>query len=159
MTRALALLVLVFALVASPATANVPLTRISSDPFANQGSQHATEVEPDTFANGSTIVSAFQVGRFFDGGGTDIGFSRSTDGGSTWASGFLPGLTATSGLPGTTGAPYPRVGDARGADGAGHRAWLGSSIPTPFDGAVPTIFVSRSTDGGATWHDPVSIPQ
>src|SRR5581483_5683887 len=47
--------------VAGPAAANVPLTQISADPFANSTSQHATEVEPDTFAHGSTLVSAFQV--------------------------------------------------------------------------------------------------
>ena len=34
-------------------------------------SQHGTEVEPDTFAFGLTIVAAFQVGRFFDGGASD----------------------------------------------------------------------------------------
>src|SRR3954462_7538469 len=159
MTRALALLVLAFALVASPAAANVPLTRISSDPFANTTSQHASEVEPDTFANGSRIVSAFQVGRFFDGGGTDIGFSRSTDGGTTWSAGFLPGLTATSGIGGATGAPYERVSDASVAFDARHNTWLVSSIPITPQGGVPVVFVSRSTDGAATWGAPVSIPQ
>jgi hypothetical protein len=158
LAQIVALFGLFFALLAGPATANVPLTRISSDPFANTGSQHATEVEPDTFANGSTIVSAFQVGRFFDGGGTDIGFSRSSDGGSTWTSGFLPGLTATSGLQGSTGAPYERVSDASVAYDAKHGTWLVSSIPITFSGNVPTVFVSRSTDGGATWREPVSIP-
>ena len=74
------------------AQANVTLTRVSADPFTNATSQHATEVEPDTFANGSTVVAAFQVGRFFNGGATDIGFVRSGDGGATWdAPGFLPG--------------------------------------------------------------------
>jgi hypothetical protein len=156
----LAALVAALVALAGPAAANVPLTRISSDPFANTTSQHATEVEPDTFANGSTVISAFQVGRFFDGGGTDIGFSRSTDGGSTWTGGFLPGLTATSGLPGTTGAPYERVSDASVAYDAKHGTWLVSSIPLRFSTLnVPTVFVNRSTDGGATWGDPVSIPQ
>jgi len=37
------------------------LVQISSDPFTNSTSQHATEVEPDTFASGSTFVSTFQV--------------------------------------------------------------------------------------------------
>src|SRR5262249_41162071 len=83
------------------ARATVPLTQISSDRFSNGTSQHATEVEPDTFASGSTIVSAFQVGRFFNGGATDIGFATSTDGGINWSTpGFLPGLTATAGLGG-----------------------------------------------------------
>jgi hypothetical protein len=145
---------------AGPASANVPLTRISHDPFANTTSQHATEVEPDTFASGSTVVAAFQVGRFFSGGATDIGFSRSTDGGSTWGTpGFLPGLTATSGLQGTTGGAYERVSDPSVAFDARHNTWLISSIPLEFNTLnVPVITVNRSTDGGATWSEPVSIP-
>jgi hypothetical protein len=144
---------------AGPAAANVPLTQISRDPFTNTTSQHATEVEPDTFASGSTVMSAFQVGRFFDGGATDIGVSRSTNGGSTWTSTFLPGLTATSGMPGTTGGAFERVSDASVAFDARHNTWLVSSIPLFFNTlGVPTIFVSRSTDGGTTWTEPVSIP-
>src|SRR3954469_1398029 len=81
------------------ASANVPQTRISSDPFTNSTSQHRTEVEPDTYAFGSTIVAAFQVGRFFDGGSSDIGFSTSRDGGTTWQEGFLPGITTFVGGP------------------------------------------------------------
>ena len=53
-----------------------------TDSFTNATSQHRTEVEPDTFAGDSRIVSAFQVGRFFDGGATDIGFATSPDGGA-----------------------------------------------------------------------------
>jgi len=41
--------------------------QLSSDLYANKTSQHQTEVEPDTFSYGSTIVTAFQVGRFSDG--------------------------------------------------------------------------------------------
>src|SRR5438034_2934423 len=59
--------------------ATVPLTKLSSDPYTNSTSQHATEVEPDTFAFGSTIVTAFQVGRIHGGGASDIGFATSTD--------------------------------------------------------------------------------
>jgi hypothetical protein len=137
------------------ALANVALTRISSDPFTNNTSQHATEVEPDTFASGSTIVSAFQVGRFFDGGATDIGVATSTDGGTTWLTpGFLPGLTATSGL----GTFFERVSDASVAFDASHGVWLVSSIPLESTLEVPTVFVSRSTDGGKTFSNPASIP-
>src|SRR4051794_13274006 len=141
------------------ATANVSVTAISHDPFANTTSQHATEVEPDTFSNGSTIVSAFQVGRFFNGGASDIGFSRSTDGGATWSSGFLPGLTASSGIGGASGAPYERVSDASVAYDKRHNTWLISSIPLESQTTnVPTIFISRSTDNGATWSNPARTP-
>ena len=141
-----------------PASANVALNQISADPFQNTTSQHATELEPDTFANGSTVVSAYQVGRFFNGGGTDIGFARSTDGGATWTSGVIPGLTFTSGLAGTTGANFERVSDPAVAYDAKHDVWMISSIPLEPNLAVPTVFINRSTDGGATWSDPVSMP-
>src|SRR6476646_7987562 len=113
------------ALVLAPAAgANVPLTQVSSDPFSNQSSQHATELEPDTYASGSTVVTAFQTGRFFNGGATDIGFATSTDGGVSWTDGQLPGLTATAG---TTGSPFERVSDASVAFDATHGTWLVSS--------------------------------
>ena len=71
---------------------------MSTDPFTNPDSQHATEVEPDTFASGQTVLATFQVGRFFNGGASDIGWARSTDGGATWGvSSFLPGLTSNAG--------------------------------------------------------------
>ncbi|MEA2217888.1 MAG: hypothetical protein QOJ35_514 [Solirubrobacteraceae bacterium] len=141
----------------APATASA-LTPVSSDPFTNASSQHATEVEPDTFANGTTVLSAVQVGRFFDGGSTDIGVSLSTDGGSTWSPSFLPGLTATSGTPGTTGGAFERVSDPSVAYDAAHGVWLVSSIPLTSTRNVPYVFVSRSTTGGTTWSDPVIIP-
>src|SRR5260370_1286402 len=75
------------------ASANVPLTQISSDPFTNPTSQHATQVEPDTYSFGSTIVSVFQSGRFTDGGSSDIGWGTSTDNSTTWTHGFLPRIT------------------------------------------------------------------
>jgi hypothetical protein len=68
--------------IAGAASAAVPLTQVSSDPFTNVTSQHATEVEPDTFAHHGTVVATFQVGRFFDGGATDTGAVRSGDGGT-----------------------------------------------------------------------------
>ena len=69
------------------------LIRLSTDKFHDSASEHRTEVEPDTFAWGSTIVSTFQVSRVYAHGGADIGFATSTDGGKTWTSGYLPDLT------------------------------------------------------------------
>jgi len=138
------------------AEANVMLTRVSSDPFTNPTSQHATEVEPDTFAHGSTVVGAFQVGRFFNGGSTSIGFARSGDGGATWGPpGFLPDLTFSAG---DATSPFERVSDPSVAYDAAHHTWLISSIPLLPNLSVPTVFVSRSTDDGQTWSPPVSIP-
>src|SRR5438067_12960142 len=83
------------------------LVQISSDPYTNPDSNHKTQVEPDTFAFGHTIVSGFQTGRFFDGGASNIGWATSTNGGETWTHGFLPGTTVYATPPG----PYPRVSD------------------------------------------------
>src|SRR5713101_9334219 len=58
------------------ADASAQSVQISSDPFSNSSSQHMTEVEPQIYANGSTIVAAFQQGRIFGGGSSDIGFSN-----------------------------------------------------------------------------------
>jgi hypothetical protein len=144
---------------AAPAAANVPLTRVSADPFTNATSQHATEVEPDTFAFGSTVLATYQVGRFFDGGASDIGWARSSDGGATWdVSSFLPGLTFNAGPFADLNSPYERVSDPSVAYDAKHDTWMISSIPLLPNLVVPTIFVSLSTDGGATFATPVQIP-
>src|SRR5580693_6152892 len=78
---------------AAPVQAQFTLVKISSDSFNNPESQHKSEVEPSTYSWGSTIVAAFQVARISGGGGADIGFSTTIDGGKTWTQGLLPGLT------------------------------------------------------------------
>ena len=126
----------------------IPLTRLSTDTFTNSTSQHATEVEPDTFAFGSTIVSAFQVGRIFSGGGADIGFATSTNGGATWTSGFLPGITTFQG-----GGTSTAASDAAVAFDAAHSVWIISSLAI---GAQFRVLASRSSDG-LTWQNPVTV--
>jgi hypothetical protein len=150
--RALTLAVPVAAAVAllfaaSTAYANVAVTQVSSDPFTDTQAQHRTEVEPDTFTFGTTIVSAFQVGRVFGGGSSDIGFATSKNGGTTWTHGSLPGLTTN------TGGRYGQASDASVAFDAKHNVWLVSSLGIR-SGAVE-VLTSRSTDGGSTWSNPV----
>jgi len=137
-----------------PAAANVALTRISTDPTTNTTSQHATQVEPDTYAFGNTIVSAFQTGRFFDGGASGIAFATSTNSGSTWTTGVLPGITRVQ--TGTTG-PYDRVSDPAVAFDAQDSVWMVSSLAilaNPVRGVA--VITSRSTNGGLTWSNPVT---
>jgi hypothetical protein len=142
------LVALVVALAAGPGLANVPLTQVSDDPYTNSASQHRTEVEPDTFAFGSTIVSAFQVGRIFGGGAANIGWARSGDGGATWTRGFLPGTTTVA------GGSFSAISDPAVAFDARHSVWLISSLGIPSSGSR-RVLTSRSTNGGVTWSNPV----
>jgi hypothetical protein len=139
---------------ATPAAADhahvVSEAQVSNDPYTDSQAQHATEVEPDTFSVGNTIVSAFQVGRVSGGGASNIGWAKSTDGGQTWTHGFLPATTAN------TGGPYGQVSDASVAYDAKHGAWLISWLGVSNSGPVD-VEVSRSTDGGVTWGDPVAV--
>ncbi len=145
-------LILLFPLTA---LASAPLVQISADPFTNSTSQHKTEVEPDTFAFGSTIVATMQVGRFFSGGASDIGFATSTNGGSSFSNGFLPGTTPFSTPPGI----YARTSDPTVAFDARHGVWLISFLGLFPNGNTSEVdvLVSRSTDGGQTWSAPVVV--
>jgi hypothetical protein len=129
--------------------------QISQDPYTNPDSQHQTQVEPDVFSFGSTIVAAFQTGRYFDGGASNIGFSTSQDAGASFTPGFLPGTTDKATPPGI----YPRVSDPSVTYDRKHNVWiisyLGLFPPTHPNGV--DVLVSRSTDGGLTWGNPVAV--
>lgn len=136
----------------SPAAADPPVSQISSDPFTNPVSQHATEVEPDTFAFDMTVVAAFQTGRIFNGGSADIGFAVSHNGGHTWpVSGFLPSLTVNASPPG----PFARATDPSVAFDAAHRRWLISSLLLDDGPRGVGIATSASSDDGEHWSPPV----
>jgi hypothetical protein len=130
------------------------LTQLSSDPFTTATEQHATEVEPHLLSNGSTLVAAFQTGRnpTTGGGSTGIGWATSTDGGTTWTHGFLPGLTAGDAqAPG----PYDRASDPNVAYDAKHQVWMISSLPIA-NVQTPAVVVSVSPDG-ITWSNPFTV--
>jgi len=147
------IIVSALALVAPGSAAAGSKQRISSDPFTNPDSQHATQVEPDTFAFGATVVSAFQSGRFFDGGSSDIGFATSQDHGKTWVHGFLPSTTVNS----TPAGPYARISDPAVGYDAKHDVWMIASLGLSSQGNGVAVLVSRSSDGGLSWGAPVAV--
>ena len=129
------------------------IVKISSDPFTNATSQHATQVEPSIAVAGMMLVAAFQSGRFSVAGSSDIGFATSLNGGMTWVAGFLPGTTAFS----QPAGPFDSVSDPAVAYDAAHATWLIVSLPIFFsNAATPAALISRSTDG-LTWSNPVSV--
>ena len=155
----------------TPAGATTTVQQVSSDPLTNSptlpsGVHHATEVETDTLAHGSTIVSSFQVGRYSAYGASATGWATSTDGGQTWQHGLLPGLSNASPSPNSA---YVGVANQSVLYDAAHGTWL---IPTvgvvSCSSQVPasrvcvghtatehTLMVSRSTDG-LNWGLPVT---
>jgi len=130
--------------------ATTPLVKLSTDTFTNATSQHATEVEPGSFSFGSTIITSFQVARISGGGGADIGYAISTDAGLTWSSGVLSGITTFQG-----GGTNSAVSDTNVAYDAKHGIWMISSLP--ISSSNIQVAVSRSTDGGSTWGNPVVV--
>ena len=117
--------------------------QLSRDSGTSLEAQHETQVEPDSFSFGSTIVTVFQSGRFAIGGAESNGFATSKNGARTWRSGRLPGLSSFSAV------SDPVVGyDAlRGW-------WLAASLGSTF--STTAIVVNRSRDGLA-WRGPVDV--
>ncbi len=147
-----AVLVLIFGFATFFATtAHAQLVKISADSFTNPESQHKSEVEPSTYSWGSTMVAAFQVARISDGGGADIGFATTKDGGKTWTQGLLPGLTVHY-KKGTNSA----ASDASVVYDAKHGFWLISTLPIGNSG--DNIATSRSKDG-LHWGNPIYVDQ
>lgn len=124
------------------------LARLSTDSFNNSSSQHATEVEPSLASSGSTLLTVFQMGRFFNGGASDIGYATSTDGGASWANGTLPGITVSA------GGNYNAVSDPAIAYDRSHGVWLTSSLAISSN--TDTVINSRSADG-LNWSGPVTV--
>ncbi|HKD86070.1 MAG TPA: sialidase family protein [Terriglobales bacterium] len=124
------------------------LKQLSSDSFTNSQSQHATEVEPGMAASGSTLVTAFQVGRIYGGGAADIGFATSTDAGASWSNGLLPGITQFE------SGTYIAVSDPSVAYDQAHSVWIIASLAIA--SGTDIVVVSRSSDAH-NWNNPITV--
>jgi hypothetical protein len=141
-------------LAATPAAADPPTRQISVDAITSGPGQHATQVEPDTFAYGRTVVAAFQNGRNFGGSSAAIGVSVSHNGGHTWRTrSYLPYLTIFA----QPAGPFVAASDPSVAYDARHHRWLVSTLVT--GGGMPGsgLAISASEDDGDTWLRPVVI--
>jgi len=129
------------------------LAVVSEDPYTNDDTYHRTQVEPDTSSIGSTIVTAFQTGRSFEWGASNLGWSVSSDG-ARWTDGFLPHTTIYATPPGH----WERVVDPSIAYDVKHDTWLVEGLGTKdLSGHRDRLFVSLSTDGARTFGDPIIV--
>jgi len=118
--------------------------------------QPDTQIEPSIAVNPSNplnVVAAYQEGRIANGGDATNGFATSFDGGATWTTGELPGLTTYPGQ----GGPFERGSDAVVAFGPDNVVYANSLV---FDSSVggglrSAMAVNVSKDGGRTWSPPV----
>jgi hypothetical protein len=143
-----ALMIFATVLLTYAAPSAIKLIKLSTDIFKNPSSQHATEVEPDTYASGSTFVTAFQAGRFSGGGSSDIGYATSNDAGKTWTHGFLPGITQFY-----KGGTFGAASDPAVIFDAKHGMWLISSLGL----GSSNVVLSSSSKDGINWNNPVTI--
>jgi hypothetical protein len=119
-----------------------------------------SEVEPwldVNPVNPSNLVGLWQQDRWSNGGARGLVAGVSTTGGATWQQVVIPKLTVCS------GGAYQRATDpwvTFGPTGIAYQLSLSFNdvappfLPADFDHA---LLASRSTDGGLTWSDPVTV--
>jgi hypothetical protein len=122
--------------------------QLALDTLKGGPGQHATIVEPDSAAFGSTVVAVYQVARIHGGASMQIGWATSRDGGASWRNGYLPGLTLFSAPSGLA----DRVSDPAIAYDAAHGTWLAATLAV--SASFTQLLVSRSPDG-LGWSAPV----
>jgi BNR repeat protein len=117
--------------------------------------------EPDTLVEPDIAVSPFNTKievavahdcRFATGGAVDIFYAWTHDGGAHWNQSRLPGLTKA------VGGVYDRASDPVVAFGSDGSVYV-SSLVIDINNCDSGVAVSRSTDGGATFADPVFAQQ
>jgi Neuraminidase (sialidase) len=102
-------------------------------------------------SGGSTLVAGANDYRLYEPSenryDSSGGFYRSTDGGSSWSVGLLPGLVrADTAAPG----PYESAGDPAVVAGPNGTFWY-ANIAFDRTDLANSVAVSRSTNGGKTW--------
>jgi len=131
----------------------------TSDDVAGQQSAFGSQLFPNSEVepwldvnptNSANIVGGYQQDRWSDGGSRGDATSVSLDGGATWRQAAIPGVTKCG------GGPFDRSTDPWLSFGPTGQLWFVSQAFNVFDGRTGML-VSRSTDGGQTWGQPVDV--
>ncbi len=112
--------------------------------------KNTAQNETTIASNGSSLVGGANDYRLYEPSENRYdasgGFYTSTDGGTSWMVGFLPGLVRAGPVPGQ----YEAAGDPAVVAGAPGVFWYANLAFDRTDNAN-SVAVSRSTDGGQTW--------
>lgn len=159
-----ALAVLAGAALAGDITLGPVVTVSGPSPFANctaggPGTNYTNaEVEPWIAvnpANPDNIIAVWQQDRWADGGARGLLAASSHDGGRTWRSSWAHFSTCAGGTP-ANGGDFDRATDpwvTFSPNGHAYQISLSLDANSNDNG----ILVSKSTDGGDTWSEPVTL--
>ena len=136
------------------------------NPGVPAGTNHPnSEVEPWVDVNptdADNIVAFWQQDRWSNGGARALVAGVSLNGGTSWTSVIVPGLTECSPPnPGGSDLDFERASDpwvSFGPDGTLHQISLVFDADPAAGSFGPNgLAVSKSTDGGVSWSDPILI--
>lgn len=117
------------------------------------------EVEPWVAVNPtnpSNIIAVWQQDRWSNGGARGMVTAASHDGGATWTRTFAHFSTCAGGTP-DNGGNYERASDPWVTFSPNGDAYQISLSVNFVNDPASAILVSKSTDGGDTWSEPVTL--
>jgi hypothetical protein len=120
------------------------------------------EVEPMVALNprnANNIVGVWQQDRWSTGGAEGLLTGVSLDGGRTWSQ-HMAAFSHCTGGNAANGGDYSRASDpwvTFAPDGTVYQSSLSFNGDVLAAGSSNAILVSRSTDGGATWSNPITV--
>jgi hypothetical protein len=121
-----------------------------------------SELEPWVAVNptdSSNIVGVYQQDRYTFGGARGLGAAVSHDGGQTWSA-THPHFTSCAGGTPTNGGDYQRASDpwvTFSPNGTAYFISLSISFVGDASQTGSAVLVSKSTDGGDHWSEPVTL--
>ncbi len=156
---------------ASLSPPGAPLVRVSGpSPYpascgggmAGSVNYENAEVEPYVAVNPtnpSNLIGIWQQDRWSDGGAHGLVIGRSLDDGKTWNEQTIP-FSICGGGDSTNGGGYARASDpwvTFSPSGVAYVISISFSGNIMAPGSLSSVLVSSSTDGGATWSNPVTL--
>ena len=120
--------------------------------YPNAEEEPWVDVNP---TNPLNLIAVWQQDRWSDGGAHGLVTAVSHDGGQTWTRTF-PHFSICAGGTAQNGGAYERASDpwvSFGGDGTAYQVSLSFNAAD----AINAVLASRSTDGGNTWSEPVTI--
>ena len=117
------------------------------------------EVEPFLAVNPTNarnLIGVWQQDRWSSGSARAQVTVASFDGGLTWTRAFAPFTRCSGGTP-ATGGDYLRASDPWVTFAADGTAYQSAVVMTGAQFRTNAVLVSRSTDGGRSWSDPVAL--